>query len=262
MKKTAEEHFEYVKKLARVSFFYARCHLMPRFPESKISELIKKHTPLLYEALGYHDYETGWDNPDCRAILDKADELSALSPTDFEEEMWNSIELLARCRVADDYSHTLGAITPESWNCGSLKYGPPQKKRPPEWCAFHIANAVAPKSIFADSDYLPACFRLLLTESSIIFGYTVLYTCSWLNDREEWLRLFPDEWRRNLSPRSEKPVPEWNFGWWGQLVNARGSINPKAESFVRANGFLKYECRTSHCGFDDMFKHLEQIKND
>ncbi len=253
--KSLDEHCEYVEHLARVSFCFVRKWLAPKFPGRKLSELLRAHTPLLYHALNHPDNE----NPECRDILDKADELAALPPDEFEETIWNSLKDYARQRAELNYPDAVGVKVPAAWNCGSLKYDVPNPKLANGWLIFHIANAVGPKSIFDDPEYLPLCFELLMKETEIKFGAGILFTSSWLNDREDWLSYFPQEWCDNLSPKPESSVPEWHFGWWGQLVTGRGTINPKAEQFVRENGYLKYACRSSHCSFENMRKHLKGI---
>ena len=260
--KTLEEHFEYVKRMTRVSFFFARKWLVPQFPETSIGELIRDHTPALYHGLNYEDYQTKWDNPDCRNILSHANDLSALSPEDFEEEMWKFIEKLARKRAELTYPAAVGIQAPPDWNCGSLKYDLPANHpdMDPNWIVFHIANAVGPKSIFDDPTYLPCCFLLLMKEAEIRFNSNILYTSTWLNEKEEFLQIFPQEWRDNREPCDKKPVPGWHFGWWGQLVTGKGTVNPKTEKFARENGYLKYACRMSYCSFSSMRRHLKQFQ--
>ena len=71
---------------------------------------------------------------------------------------------------------------------------------------------------------------------------------------------FPQEWRDNLEKApSTPPVPQWHYGWWGQLVTGKGTINPKTDAFVRENGYLKYNCLSSHCTFENMRKHLKEV---
>ena len=256
--KTQEEHFEYMKQLARVSFYFARKWLVLRFPGRNLGELIRDYTPILYHGLNY--LPAIWDtDPDCRRIMDCADRLANLAPEDFEERMWNEIRTLTEKRAEMNYPTAVGVAAPASWNCGSLKYDPPSGKKPEGWVTFHIANAVGPNSIFDDPEYLAYCFLLLMKESEFRFGVNVLYTSTWLNDRAVFIRFFPQEWQDNMSPRpEEKPVPRWHFGWWGQLVTSRGTINPKAERFVRENGFLRYACRESHCSFENMRRHIQE----
>ena len=256
--KTPEEHRKYVEGFARVSFYFARKWLVPRFPERTIGDLLRNHTPLLYHGLDYPP--AVWnDDPEGQEILNRANRLAELPPDEFENTMWDEIKELAAKRADMSYPHAVGVVAPASWNCGSLKYDTPDGKLPEGWVTFHIANAVGPKSIFDDPDYLANCFLLLMKESEFRFGVNVLFTSTWLNDRSAFVRFFPQEWQDNLSPRpEEKPVPRWHFGWWGQLVTGRGTINPKAEEFVRKNGFLKCAERASHCSFENMRRHLKE----
>ena len=256
--KTQEEHFEYMKHFARVSFYFARKWLVPRFPERKIGELIRDHTPILYHGLNYAPGIWNTD-PDCRRIMDTADRLAELPPNEFEESMWHEIEELTAKRADLNYPTAVGVAAPASWNCGSLKYDPPNGKLPEGWVTFHIANAVGPHSIFDDPDYLAWCFLLLMKESEIRYGANVLFTSTWLNENTKFLHFFPQEWLDNMAPRPEDhPIPCWHFGWWGQLITARGTINPKMDKFVRENGHLKYACRSSHCSFENMRRHLKE----
>lgn len=259
--KTLEEHKLYVKRFAGVSFFFARKHLAPRFPDKSLGELIKDHTPLLYHGLNYAPALWTTD-PECLHILAKADEYASLEAGDFEEKMWQETAGLAEKRAELNYPAAVGVKAPASWNCGSLKYDHPQEHPdlPEDWIVFHIANAVGPQSIFADPGYLPRCFMLLLKETQVRFNSQVLYTSTWLNGREEFLRNFPQEWRDNLEKNNDPlPVPAWHFGWWGQLVTGRGTINPNAEKFVRENGRLRYACCKSHCSYKNMIGHLEKM---
>ncbi len=257
--KTPEENREYVEHMARVSFYFARRWLTQRLPDKPLSELIRDHTPVLYHGLEHLDNETKWNNPECQKILSKADELAALPPDEFENAMWEFVKDYAMKRADEFYPKSVGIMPPANWNCGSLRYDPPKPQLPPGWCVFHISNTVGPKSIFDDPKYLPACFQLLLKESEMRFGFTTLYTGTWLNEREEFLENFPDEWRKNLSKPDKDitQIPPWHFGMWGQIVTARGTINPKIEAMVREEGHLRYCERSSHCSYEAMKKHVK-----
>ncbi len=256
-KKTLAEHQEYVEQMARLSFFFARRWLEKRMPEKTIGELLRDHTPLLYHALNYTDHETKWDNPACLGILAKADELKVLPPTKFEEQMWSEVTDLAVERAERFYPTSVGMGVSKEWNAGSLKYDPPVPGLPPNYCNFHIANAVSPKSIFDDPEYLPHCFIELMARSKKEHGYDTLHTATWLDDHHRWLALFPQEWIDNLSPRTNDV--SWNFGNWGQMVTARGTFNRNAGQYLREHGELKYKCRRSHCSFAAMRKHLTTV---
>ena len=258
--KTPEEHFEYVRGMVRLSFFFAKKYLEKKFPENSIGEILRDHTPALYHGLNYTDHQTKWDNPACNKILAKADELSHLSAEDFEEEMWKSVEDHARERAEINYPNAVGIKAPASWHCGSLTYDPPNPHIQPGYMVFHIANGTCPYSIFDDPSYLPFCFRLLMKETEVKYDAVGLYTVTWLNSNPRWLKYFPQEWIDNM----QKPdyarleTPGWSFGDWGQLVTGRGTINKKVEELVRTEGRLKYLALRSTCSYANMKKHLDE----
>lgn len=256
--KTITEHREYVEKMARLSFFFAR-RLCEKTPGTSVGECVRDRTPLFFHALNYRDYQTKWNNPDCRSIITRADEMGDLSPTDFEERMFVEVYDLAMARAEAFYPTSVGMpgyLTSE-WNVRSLKYDPPKPNLPANWCCFHIANALAPRSIFDDPRHLPECFLELMERSAKEHGYDALFTGTWLNDYPRWLALFPEEWRTNLSERRD--TTGWSFGNWGQLVTARGTFNDKAGQYAREHVTPKYKVRTSHCSFDAMRAHLRTL---
>ena len=259
-KKTLAEHKEYIEKMARLSFFFAR-RLKDKNPETPLSDLLRDRTPLLYHGLNYPDYLTKWNNPDCQRILKKADELSNLPAPEFEERMFAEIKDLAMERAERFYPESVG-IDNVPWGKDSphsLKLDPPDPKgkRALNWCNFHIANAVAPRSIYDDPRYLPECFMEIMARGEKEYGFDTLCTGTWLDDVPRWLALFPQEWIDNLSPRRD--TTGWTFGNWGQLVTARGTFNDKAGQYARENLTLRYKCRSSHCSFAAMRKHLEEL---
>lgn len=256
-KKTLEEHEAYIEQMCRVSFFFPNRWLRARTPEKPLSELLRDHTPLFFHALNYLDYETKWNNPDCLRIMAKADELQELPPSEFEERMWAEIKDLAMERAKCFYPESVGIAMPKDWNVRSLKYDPPKSDLPQNYCCFHIANALAPHSIYDNPKHLPECFLELMERSEKEYGYDTLYTGTWLNDTPRWLALFPEEWTASLSPRGDSIG--WHFGYWGQMVTARGTFKEKAGQHLRQHGELKYKGRTSHCSFVAMRAHIKNI---
>ena len=255
-RKTLEEHKVYVEQLARISFFVAR-RLKDQAPGTPLSELIRKHTPLFFHALNFADYETRWNNPSCVRIAAKADELDDLLAPEFEERMYAEIRELAMERAERFFAKSVGLWLPQDWNAGSLKYETPQKSMPPHYCCFHIANALAPRSIYDDPRHLPECFLDIMARGEKEYGFDTLCTGTWLDDVPRWLALFPQEWIDNLSAGADRTG--WHFGYWGQMVTGRGTFNDKAGQYVRENLKPKYKCRGSHCSFAAMRKHLEEL---
>ena len=259
--KTLEEHCEMVEQMGKLSFFLASRWRKEKRSDKTPGELIRDHTPFFYHGLNHLDYKTKWDNPECQRILAHADELQQLPPEEFEVQMWAFVRDHAMKRAEQFYPESVGIKVDPGWNCGSLKYDPPAEHPtlPPGKVVFHIANAVSPHSIFDDPAYLPHCFLLLMKEAELRFGCNVLCTSTWLNEKQAFLDCFPQEWHCNLSPRPETmQLPSWHFGWWGQLITRRGTINPQMVNFIRENGILKYLCRSSHCSFENMRKHLKE----
>lgn len=251
--KTLEEHLEFVREIARLSFSFA-WNLQTKLPDESLSDILRLHT-MLY----YHILNLPADTPRGELSACEAD-----SAEEFEEAMWNRTKGFILARATEFYPDSIGMpgyIKPEfKWNCGSLKYDPPHPA--PELkgcCVFHIANATAPRSVFEVRGHLFECFEKLIRDSEKEYGYTTLYTLTWLNDREEFLHYFPQEWRDNLSPWKIK-VPGWNVGDWGQLITGRGLLNPKTAAFVRENWYLKYCSRSSRCSYENMKKHLAFLR--
>jgi len=117
----------------------------------------------------------------------------------------------------------------------------------------HIANAIAPRSIFADPAYLPGCLRRLLERAEAI-GASRVRTETWLNAHPAWLALFPACWRERLGP----PLHEvqWHYGYWGQFLNASGRLNTRLAEAFRASGVLPYAPRTSWATIAELRGHL------
>ena len=259
--KTLEEHKIYGEQMARLAFYFAKKWLAPRNPEKTMSELLREHTPLFYHALHFTP-GTWMEIPGCVKIMEQADLLADLSPEDFEEEMWKFTCMLSRVQAESNYPVGVAVNTKPGWNCGTLKYDPPTGTLAEEGkVVFHISNAIGPHSIFEDPSYLAYCFLLVMKETEMRYGSHTLYTSTWLNNRQQWLDLFPAEWQENMEAEDEagKLLPPWHFGWWGQIVTKRGTIAPAMDQYIRENGRLKYACKTSQCSFRAMREHLKQF---
>ena len=250
-RKTFQEHCEFVEELSRLSFFFA-FRLQVRLPELSLEEIIRRHTPFFHHEL---DLES-------RAQIPQFQVLNASCAEEFEEKMWNQIRPLALDRAARFYRSSIGMAVPETYNAGSLKYDPPREGLPANYCNFHIANAVAPKSIFDDPDYLAECLLELIRKSSAEYGFDTLRTSTWLNDRDRFLAYFPQEWSDNrvLQPyyEDQPDIPGWTLGNWGQLITARGTFNKKMGEYVREHLAMRYKTYISSCPFAKIKKHLEE----
>ena len=253
--KTLQEHLKFVEEVARLSFRYA-WRLQERLPAKSLSEIIRQHTMLYFHILNLPVTET---SPELEAV-------SAQNADEFAEAMWKQGRNFILEKAEKLYPDSIGMPgyidKPQyGWNCGCLKYDPPRPE--PEsagLCVFHIANSTAPESIFDVPGYLLDCFEKLLDDSEKEYGYTTLYTSTWMNDWERFQRYFPQEWHDNMSPRDESVIPGYTIGNWGQLFTARGLLNPKTAAFLEEYGRLKYCSRRSHCSFQSMREHLKFLR--
>ena len=255
--KTRAEHREYVRSLTKISFFFGyRWHL--EHPGESIAQALYDRTPLFHHALSFVRDE-GESHYAWQALLANAE---AVVPTvrdaaEFEALMFAHVQDFADERADQFYPKSVGVKLPQGWNVRSLKYDAPLDSLPPNHCNFHIANALAPRSMLDDPEHLPLCFLEVMDRGEAEYGYDTLRTFTWLNDHPAWLAFVPQEWRDNLGPRSE--TLSWNFGHWGQLVNARGTFNDKIGQYVREHGELKYKPRASQCSFRAMREHLRGL---
>jgi len=249
-KKSVDEHCEFVFKAARLSFFYA-WNIRDFFPSDSLDHILMLHTPLYYDILGLP----------VGTIHDKLQTCSAENAGEFEDRMFVRTKEFLLDRAVELYPFSIGIFMPPDYQCGSLKYDPPNRELPKGWGIFHIRNAIAPESIFTDPQYLPDCFEKLMDASEKQFGYTELFTRTWLNDYPKFLALFPEEWKNSLSERDESAIPGWDLGSWGQIVNARGTFNDKMGEYIRTNMRLRYISRASHCSFAAMRRHLKETGN-
>ena len=249
--KTLAEHHGFMVAMSCLMFAFSH-GLRRRRSEESVSFILSKRSqlPLLYDLDNAGDGRRAvWGG-----LLDKAERLvDVVDCADFEGAMFDAARDFVAEAAERTYAASMGA--PPTYNAGSLKYDAPLAELPRNHCNFHIANAVSPRSIFADPAYLPQCFMTLMDNSGREHGYDILRTFTWLNDRPRWLELFPREWHDNL----DAPYPEiWgNYGFWGQLVTARGTFNAELGEHVRAHGELKYKPRKSHCSFAAMRGHLK-----
>ncbi len=251
-KKSLEEHCAFVEDLCRISFFIA-FKLQKRLPHLNLDQILRVHTPFYYHALELEN----------SVVIPGVEVIDADTAEEFEEEMWESIRTLALSRAVRFYHSSVGMNPPANYNAGSLRYDKPLSGLPANHCNFHIANAVAPDSIFTDPKYLPNCFLELMDKSEREFGYDVIRTCTWLNDEPRFLSLFPREWHDNLVLQvccPDKPeIPGWSLGNWGQVITARGTFNKKMGEFIRENERLRYQSFASYCSFSALRKHLYQL---
>ena len=142
--------------------------------------------------------------------------------------------------------------------CGSLTYNAPSPDQP-NVIAIHIANALQPRSIFDDPEYLPTCLLKFMDMTEEEYGVDTIHCGSWLNSHPRWLALFPKEYSDSLS-EPDKNI-QWHFGFWGQFINARGGFHAKNAEKFRNTGNFPFAFRTADCSFKSLREHLKQLKD-
>ncbi len=257
--KTLDEHREYLHDAAKLQLWYAH-HWKAQHPDESFVDVFRNRIDIYRKtdinSENLNPKATKWDDPRWQEL-----EKEILSAHDFFDDDSEAFEMAAfdvvkphidaRCqRDFEDRSALKG------YQCGSLKYdfyddGFPQR------IFVHIANALAPKSIFEDPSYLPKCFEEVMEKGGKEHDATEMYTSTWLNSHPAWLKLFPSVWQDRMEP-AEKDV-QWHFGYWGQFINARGTFNHKLGAKMRATGEFPYWPRRSWCTFEEMREHLDSL---
>ena len=160
--------------------------------------------------------------------------------------------------LASKNAETAFAQNPKFIPGMSLRWDPPRNDVPPNWCVFHMWNALKPESFLRYPEYVAENFMIIMHESRLAYPQLdTLYTGSWLLSEPKFLRFFPEEFHRNL----EITTPEifWDQGFHGQFINARGTLNRRNAELFLKTGKLPFQHRKSHCSYESMKKHL--LKN-
>lgn len=116
---------------------------------------------------------------------------------------------------------------------------------PPRHAELHFFNAVAPRSPFDEPLQLARALAALVADCQRRHpAVQRLWCSSWLNNRAQFLALFPDSWRASAVERSQDERDAASFGrarlntdnWWGQFVRRDGSLNEVLARRFRDSG--------------------------
>jgi len=259
--KTLDEHRAYLHDIVRLKLWFA-WRWLREHPEEPFEQALRERVDL-YRKLeinpgGINPVEINWDDPrwlelEARAreayLAHQEDENSAA----FEEEAFQIFRPQLDARAPRDFA-CLSRL--EGYDYGSIRFDPPGKERPKR-VFIHIANVIAPRSIFEDQAYLPDCLQEVMRQAEEGYGAEELETSTWLNSVPAWLALFPREWQEHLSPPNLDIL--WHYGFWGQFITARGTFQAKRAQQFRESGVLPYSPRWSWCTFDALKAHLDTL---
>ena len=126
---------------------------------------------------------------------------------------------------------------------------------PPSWAVIHFANVISPGSFLREEAYFAACLRDTALQLRLDCHCDTLYTFTWLNSLDRFLRFFPPEWICS----SGEPCPDIldNLGFQGQFLTGRGGLNHHCAKEYLASGKLPYPPRKSFCSISALLDTLK-----
>ncbi len=256
--KTLEEHRTYLHEIVRLKLWFA-WHWLREHPDEPFAHVLRERVDI-YRKLDVNEGWLNprvcvWDDPRWLELETRTHELYLKHRQDedafaFVEETFPLFQPGLDARAPRDFADRSGL---DGYNYGSIRFDPPGQAHPTR-IAFHIANAIAPRSIFEDPAYLPACLLETMRRAEEAHGAEELETFTWLNSVPDWLALFPEEWHRHLTPPNYDIL--WHYGYWGQFITARGTFNARRARRFYDTSMLPYPPRGSWCTFAALREHL------
>lgn len=126
------------------------------------------------------------------------------------------------------------------------------------WCYLHFYNAKRPHSFLEDPRYFADNLRHSITRATAEHSCEIVYTATWLNAHEAFLRFFPESWRNNMFISPDKEVGPTG-GYQYQFLNRMGLLNRKTADYYLQTGVLKYKRNESFCPISELLAHLEHF---
>ena len=264
--KTLEEHREYLYGIVKLQLFYLHVRQTELDPNEPFRDAIRNRVDIYRKTEAnpgpLNPPELFFDTPawtvmedQAMALMEKYNSSSEADRKNFEEEAYLDFKDSIDHRCERDYRDPSVLAR---YQCGSLRHD--LELQPTGFLGFHIANSVAPRSIFDDPLHIPRCLRALLRVAEETYHAKGLYTRTWLNSSERWVACFPKAWKDNLSePADPVRAAGWHYGWWGQFISARGTLQKKNAAFMRANKTFPYLPRASQATIAEFKEHLANI---
>ena len=259
--KTIEEHRNYLYEVVKLKLFFLH-RWMAEHPDEKFEFVLQNRVDIyrktsanreLLNPVNLYFNESPW-----LEMEQQAAELYQRYSNDavkFEAEAFEVFKPSLDERLEKDYLDRSGLA---GYQCGSLRHelktGTIENEKS---MGFHIANAVAPHSIFEDPQYLKDCLLQLCNKAETEYNATIISTGTWLNQLDNWLQYFPEEWHRNMGEPNTNVF--WHYGFCGQFISARGTYNKKYGDYLRNTGkFPHYPC-FSYCHINAIREHLTNL---
>lgn len=254
--KTIEEHRDYLYGIVKLKLFFVHRFLAVH-PDENFSNVIRNRVDIYRktdanpEALNpttLHFDENPWLEMENAAFDIYKKNIENAST--FEESAFEIFKPSLDARCERDWLDKSGLA---GYQCGSIRYE--LKANDDKSVGFHIANAVAPHSIFDDKNYLAKCLLDMCDAVEKQFDAKSIQTFTWLNSNKKWLEYFPAEWQNNLGEPNKNI--QWHYGFWGQFISSRGTLNEKAANHLRQTNEMMFYPRLSSCTIESIRKHLE-----
>ncbi len=252
-----EFHFDFMKLQLHFAWNWMQAH-----PDETLEDILDKRIDLCRKTDPDPDHcDTAKIDLKRPAYINLRNELVRIMQETRDNDNADTFEergfKLVKPTLAQFAKKTHGSNTKfDNYQCGSLRYDIPTNDAP-ETVTFHIGNAIAPKSIFYEKQYLADCFICLMNQTEEKWGANTLKTSTWLNELPKWLEYFPEEWMLNRS--DPNPDIQWHYGFWGQFITARGTFNHKYGRILRETGKMPFLPRQASCSFKSMREHLAKI---
>jgi len=255
--KTFEEHQEYVVEIIRLKLCFVH-RWLDSHPED-LAFVLRWRVDIFRKSIFWRGqgFPTSADfqAPGWLALERQIQTLYEQTCSDTDASTFESraFQVVWKAVEPNAFHHYQASLANKGFQCDSLGYGSPAAENP-RVIPFHITNALRPYSIFDDKAYLPQCLFCLMDKAEAEHKANSLSTGTWLNSYPRWLELFPKEYLDNMRPGEEDI--RCAQGYWGQFVNARGTLNTKRARIFRETGRLPYYKRYSWCSFEAMRVHL------
>lgn len=264
--KTLEEHREYLYEIVKLQLFYLHARLTEIDPNETFQHVIRNRVDIYRKTEAnpgpLNPPELFFDAPawltmenQAQKLMEKYNSSSESDRKNFEEEAFLVFKDSIDQRCERDF---LDPTVLARYQCGSLRHNLELDQN--GFLGFHIANSVRPHSIYDNPLHIPRCLRALLRVAEETYHAKGLATGTWLNSTERWIACFPAAWKANLSAPSD-PVRNagWHYGWWGQFISARGTLQKKNAAYMREHKTFPYLPRSSYATIAEFKEHLANI---
>ena len=176
--KTIDEHRTYLQEIVRLKLWFLwhwlQAHADEPF-EKVLRERVDIYRKLALNPGGINPSTLNWDEPRWLELETQAKRLYLAHREDecaaaFEEDAFALFRPQLDARAPRDFADRSGL---DGYTFGSIRFDPPADAR--STCvSIHIANAIAPHSIFADPAYLPDCLREMMRRAETSYGADTL----------------------------------------------------------------------------------------